>query len=394
MMNEQKQEWIARHYLHGGTVKVTAENGVITAIEQLDSSDVSLRISPGLIDAQLNGIQGVDFNDPETTPEQILLAVRYLHSRGVVHFCPTVVTSDEKGMSECIRTIALACEKYKEVEYSILGIHVEGPYISAEDGPRGAHPRECVRDPDWNEFTYWQHLSGNRICMLTLAPEREGAIEFIRCLASHGVVAAIGHTNATEEQIMRAVEAGATMSTHLGNGAHPVIPRHPNYIWSQLAEDKLWAGLIADGHHLPASTLKAMIRAKGEKAILVSDANHFEGFPPGRYLKRKRHEVILESTGRLVMADNPSIFSGAATPLSKCVENAALFGICSLGEAIRMASERPAQMLGVSGNGTGSLAVGAPADLLLYESDPANKLHIRCTVSQGHVVYQDPMLQI
>ncbi|WP_167859367.1 N-acetylglucosamine-6-phosphate deacetylase [Paenibacillus cymbidii] len=386
-MSEQSAEWTGRHYLHGGTVKITATDGVITAIEEQLSSTSDLWISPGLIDVQLNGIQGIDFNDPQTSPEQILQAVRYLHVRGVVHFCPTVVTSDSEGMSTCIRTIGQACDRYDEVRYSVLGIHVEGPYISDEDGPRGAHSREYVRDPDWREFAAWQQLSGNRIRMLTLAPERKGAVAFIERLTREGVVAAIGHTRATEAELDQAVVAGAAMSTHLGNGAHPVIPRHPNYIWSQLADDRLWAGLIADGHHLPPATLKSMIRAKGEKAILVSDANHFEGFPPGRYLKRRQHEVLLDADGRLVMADNPAIFSGAATPLNRCVENVARFGICPLGEAIRMASEHPARMLGASARGTGRLAVGAPADLLLYEQSADRRFHIRAAVSQGRTVY-------
>jgi N-acetylglucosamine-6-phosphate deacetylase len=150
------------------------------------------------------------------------------------------------------------------------------------------------------------------------------------------------------------------MSTHLGNGAHPLFSRHPNYIWSQLANDGLWAGLIGDGHHLPPSTLKAMVRAKGEKAVLVSDANHFEGYPPGRYLKRNRHGVILEAGGRLVMADNPLIFSGAATPLNRCVENVSKYGIRTLGEAIQMASERLAAMLGLTAGGTGSCSQEPP----------------------------------
>ncbi|WP_164821440.1 N-acetylglucosamine-6-phosphate deacetylase [Paenibacillus koleovorans] len=405
MGTHERQSWTGRHYISGRLIKVTAEEGVLTAVEELHEKQADVRasavggssvdleavapelwIAPGLIDLQVNGVQGIDFNEVETNPEQVLLAVRHLQALGVIRFCPTVVTAPPDDMAMCIRTIAEACEMYPEVRHAVLGIHVEGPYISEEDGPRGAHTREAVRDPVWTEFEHWQKLAGGRIRMLTLAPERAGALDFIRLLVQHGVVAAIGHTAATEDELRQAVAAGATMSTHLGNGAHPLLPRHPNYIWSQLANDGLWAGLIGDGHHLPPSTLKAMIRAKAEKAILVSDMNHFAGLPPGRYLKRHRHEVILAADGRLVMADNPLIFSGAATPLNRCVENVARYGICTLGEAIRMASERPAAVLGLSEEGTGTLLPGASADLLLYTVGPGGTFEIQTAIAKGERV--------
>ena len=168
------------------------------------------------------------------------------------------------------------------VAYSILGIHLEGPYISTEDGPRGAHPLEHVREPDWDEFQQWQDIAEGMIRVVTLAPEKEGAYPFIEKLVANDIIVSLGHTDASAEDIRAAVNAGAKLSTHLGNGAHAVIRRHPNYIWEQLAADELHASLIVDGHHLPPTVVKSMMRAKTlNRCILISDATALAGMPPG-----------------------------------------------------------------------------------------------------------------
>ncbi|MDF2722967.1 MAG: N-acetylglucosamine-6-phosphate deacetylase [Paenibacillus sp.] len=384
------RSWSGKHWLTGEPITVYVKGGKVHSIEPGSAKPADANspwIAPGLIDLQVNGIHKIDFNDPATTVEQIGIAVRYLQQIGVVRFCPTVVTSSKPSMASCIRRIAEACEADEVVARAVIGIHVEGPFLSAEDGPRGAHSKESVRDPDWDEYLEWETASGGRIAKVTLAPERDGAAEFIRRLKERGVVAAIGHTSASETHIREAVEAGATMSTHLGNGAHPFIRRHPNYIWEQLAEDRLWAGLIADGHHLPSATLKAMIRAKGRKAILVSDANHYEGYEPGRYMKRNRHEVILRPDGKLFMAATPDILSGAALGLHRGVENVAKFGICTLGEAIQMASLHPAEMIGIRQSGGGTLEPGANANLIVYRTNANNDFDIAETVVDGKTVH-------
>src|SRR5262249_12675635 len=149
----------------------------------------------------------------------------------------------------CLRTLGAACDTDPELAHATPAFHLEGPYISAEDGPRGAHPSAHVRPPDWEEFCRLQEAAGGRIRLVTLAPEREGALGVIERLVATGVVVALGHTAATGRQIHDAISAGARLSTHLGNGAHAVLPRHPNYIWEQLAADELWASIICDGHH-------------------------------------------------------------------------------------------------------------------------------------------------
>src|SRR5262249_47440351 len=165
--------------------------------------------------------------------------------------------------------ISAACEEHAWLDSVIVGCHLEGPFLSPEDGPRGAHPRVHIRPADWDEFQELQKISGDRIKLVTLAPEVAHATEFIRRAVAAGVRVAIGHTAASEEQIRSAVEAGATLSTHLGNGSHGMIRRHPNYIWEQLGEPRLVASIIADGLHLPASVVRSIVWAKSPQKTII-----------------------------------------------------------------------------------------------------------------------------
>lgn len=380
--------WVGKHWLTQKTVSVTVEDGSIVSMTDSDQSTENW-IAPGLIDVQVNGMGGYDLNSPDITIDTVRQIVKVLNKGGVTRFCPTVVTGTKERMLHCIRTIAEACQTDSAVDHAVIGIHVEGPFISPEDGPRGAHNLSWVRDPDWNEFLEWNKVADGRIAKVTLAPEKNGAIPFIEKLCNLGIVASIGHCNATEEQIQEAVRAGAKMSTHLGNGAHPFIKRHPNYIWAQLADDRLWAGLIPDGFHLPASTLKVMIRTKGKKAILTSDAVHLAGMPPGRYNTNINDDVTLEENGFLHLTSTRDILAGSATPLHIGVQNVEKFGICSLGEAINMASMHPAELFGLADRGIGTLAEGSPADFIIYKHWKAGSWTIKETVSAGMTVYEN-----
>ncbi|MEP7339131.1 MAG: amidohydrolase family protein, partial [Acidobacteriota bacterium] len=210
-----------------------------------------LRLAPGFVDLQINGYGGIDFNDASTTTEQIVAAMQALWRTGVTSFCPTVITESSEHISKCLANLLRAADESPEFARAMLGIHLEGPFISPEDGPRGAHPRGHVRPPDWEQFRHWQEAARGQIRIVTLSPEWPESFDFIEKAAASGVIVAIGHTAATPAQIACAVQAGVKMSTHLGNGSHARIDRHPNYIWEQLANDALWASFIVDGHHLP-----------------------------------------------------------------------------------------------------------------------------------------------
>jgi N-acetylglucosamine-6-phosphate deacetylase len=204
--------------------------------------------------------------------------------------------------------------------------------------------------------------------MVTVSPHEDAAIEFITEATRMGVRCAIGHTHATPEQITRAIDAGAELATHLGNGAHAVLARHPNYLWSQLSDDRLYAGFIADGHHLPAETFRAMLRAKGvERSHLVSDSTALGGMPPGRYRTAVGGEVELSDAGRLSYAGTPFL-AGASRSLAEGVATAMAMAGLPLSTALRLASANPGRFTG----GRGTLRPGGPADLFTFAWTPGD----------------------
>lgn len=344
-----------------------------------------LWILPGLVDIQVNGFGGHDLNAPGTSPDDVAAVVRVLWRHGVTRFCPTICTQSREHMIAALRTVAKACEDASWIDKAVIGIHVEGPYISPEDGPRGAHPREHVRPPSWDEVQAFQEAAGGRIRLLTLAPEMPGAIDLIERLARSGIVPAIGHTGAGRADILQAVRAGARLSTHLGNGSHAMIPRHHNYIWEQLAADSLWASLIADGHHLPPSVVKVFIRAKGvDRCILTSDAVWLAGESPGTYrFLDKEVELTPDHRVRLVGTE---YLAGSALDLATAVGNVVAFAGIGLGEAVEMASLRPALLLGRTD--LGRLSPGYAGDVVLARwSAEEARLEIVKTIVGGEVVF-------
>lgn len=300
---------------------------------------------PGFFDLQANGFAGVDFNAADLTAERASAALDAMLLTGVTRVLPTLITSPLDAFVRSAQVLA-------RLEHpSIAGIHMEGPYISAEDGPRGAHPREWVAPASVDDFARRQDAADGRIVLVTLAPETPGALVLIEHLARSGVRASLGHTAATSQQIADAVSAGATLATHLGNGCARVLPRHPNSIWDLLADDRVSASFIVDGHHLPPSTVKAMIRAKGAgRSILVTDAIAAAAAPPGRYTIGA---TICASSGdgRVSLPGTPYL-AGSSLTMEKAVENAARFTGLPLEEVAAMASTIPAACLGTAPSGT------------------------------------------
>jgi N-acetylglucosamine-6-phosphate deacetylase len=294
---------------------------------------------PGLFDLQVNGFGGVDFTNPSATPEQVWGAIEKMRLMGVTRCLPTLVTSSFERFAQCAKTLLATRHP------AIAGFHMEGPYISPEDGPRGAHPRQHVTGASVEDFMRRQEASKGRIKLVTLAPESPGAIDLIEHLAGLGIRVAIGHTGASPEQIRAAVKAGATLSTHLGNGCAMQVPRHPNFIWEQLAADELFASLIVDGHHLPPATVKAMARAKTpQRTFLVTDAVAAAGCAPGAY-ELNGQRVVLSEDGRVFQPGAPWL-AGSAITLERAVANMVKFTGLTLEEVLPMASTQPARYAG------------------------------------------------
>lgn len=359
-----------KHVVTGQVVdiRVNDANGTIADVAPLDTARApdfgsgDLFVAPGLFDIHINGFAGVDFQNPALVAADLAHATREQLRHGTTQYLVTIVSEAHDRMAACFRAVSLAREEQPELAHAIAGFHLEGPYISAEDGPRGGHYRDALRVPSWEEFQQFQEAAGGRIKLVTVAPELPGMTRFIEQAVASGVVIGLGHSAANAQQIADAVAAGATVATHLGNGSHAVLPRHANYIQVQLAEDRLMAAFIADGHHLPPYVVKNFIRAKGvARSILVTDAVPPAGMPPGIY-RYGRVEVEAKPDGLICLPGTPYLF-GAATTLEKCVANAVAWAGISLTDAIRMATDNPERLLGLAPR---VLEKGSSADLILF----------------------------
>ncbi len=342
-------------------------------------------IAPGWIDLQVNGFAGVDYNSAETTHEQIAQSIRAMFACGVTRFFPTVITGSPDNMSAALRNLANAKESVSGAA-PMEAFHLEGPYISPEDGPRGAHPARWVRPPDLDEFQRLQDAARGHIRLVTLSPAWQEAPRFIEKIVEKGIVASIGHTRASAAQISDAVNAGATLSTHLGNGTDAVLPKTSNYIWDQLADDRLAASFIVDGFHLPASFLNVALRAKGlERSLLVTDAVAPAGCSPGPY-RMGDVDVELHSDGSVRLAGGNRL-AGSALMMHRAITNVMKTANLTLRDAISLATRNPARIGRVPYRQRG-LTPGDRADLVLFRYDEStNQITILETWLNGQRVF-------
>ncbi|MFP4500873.1 MAG: N-acetylglucosamine-6-phosphate deacetylase [Candidatus Hydrogenedentota bacterium] len=302
-------------------------------------------VTPPLFDMQVNGVAGYDLQDPHLAPEHAAEITQRLAAMGVAQWVPTLVTAAPEQMEACCANLARTFEDSR-VAQAVPGIHIEGPHISPEDGPRGAHPRAHVCPPDTKLLKRLVKAANGKIAYITIAPELPGAEAYIRAARAQGIRVALGHHNATAEHIAAAVEAGASICTHLGNGGAVLLPRHHNPLWPQLADDRLTASLIADGHHLPDPVLKTFVRAKGPKrTVIVSDCVQLLGLAPGGY-ELFESGVDLLPNGKVTLRGT-SLLAGSATPLLAGVLHASRVTDLTLEQACTCASRNPARLLGV-----------------------------------------------
>jgi N-acetylglucosamine-6-phosphate deacetylase len=376
----------ARHYATGQPTDVEYADGTVVGVSSAGTAAADREagwIAAALFDLQINGGLGISFNSLALTGEQVRTVVDECRRHGLGGLLPTVITGSFEAIAHGLATLGRSCESDRVVGESVPGFHLEGPYISPDDGPRGAHPKEHVRDPDFDEFRRWQDAAGGRIRLVTLAPERPGALRFIEAVSRSGVVAAIGHTAATPAQIRDAAAAGARLSTHLGNGSHAVLPRHDNYVWEQLATDGLWASLIPDGHHLPDALIKVILRVKTpDRAIITCDASALAGLPPGRYREWDTDLEVLPSS-KVVLSGTPFL-AGSGLLTDACIPVVMRAAGVGLREAIDMAGARPRELLGLP---KWELAPGSRAPLMLFDWEPGGPFVVRTVLSQprtGH----------
>ena len=377
------------HYITGKPIQVKIENGKIASVKEikkLKDENSKIYIAPGFFDNQVNGFAGVSFafGESDLTLEGIEKATRELWKFGVTTYLPTLTTNSQEVLVTNFSLLAKAIDDEKLLG-SIPGFHLEGPYINPEDGYRGAHPKQFVRLPDWSEFMEMYKASGENILQVTIAPEMEGAQDFIKKCKEKGIVVAVGHHNANKEQMDLAVKNGAKISTHLGNGCANMINRHRNPFWSQLANDNLMISIICDGFHLLPEQIQVFYKVKGvDKTIITSDVTSYAALPPGQYKTQTGETIELTPEGKLHYPAQQVLY-GSASPITKGVGYVMKVTGCSLTDAIQMASTNPAKLYNL--NDRGVLEPGKRADLVLFSIQDF-EVQIQKTIVKGELVYE------
>jgi len=363
----------ARRYDSLQPIRITFRDGRIASVVPLEVSQEESRelpiVGPGLCDIQVNGFKGIWFSSETLTTDEVETVIQWYLERGITQCLPTLITNSAAALEHGLATIRAARNRSSLLRQVIAGCHVEGPWISPEDGPRGAHPLEHIRPADFSEFCRWQQVSGNLVRIVTVAPEVPYAINVVKQIVKSGVQVSIGHTAATPAEIAASIDAGATLGTHLGNGCSGLIPRHHNVFWPQLADDRLTCSVIADGWHVPEAMLKCIIRCKSlDRLILTSDVSGFGGCPVGRY-RTGAVEVDVLDDGRIVVAGQTQFLAGSGVTTGDCV--ARFMSACnvSLHAAWNLASTKPAALLDAR---SGFLQEGQSARLTVFRISGIN----------------------
>lgn len=371
---------IGKSFLDEKPLEISISEGQIKSVLSIKTSPENIWIGTGFTDIQINGYGGLDYNQVQSDILALGQISRKLLQCGVTSHFPTIITNSPEKISALIFQVVQLRKMDSLAHSCITGIHIEGPFISPEDGPRGAHFREFVQAPNWELFQKWIAESEGLIRMITLSPEWEGSASFIEKCVESGILVSIGHTNATHSQILEAVKAGARLSTHLGNGMHSIIARHPNYLWSQLAAENLSATLIADGFHLPAEVIQVFKKVKAENLMLVSDSVALAGMPPGDYNAAVGGKVTLTPDGKLHLFGNPNTLAGSAMNILQGINFLLKNELTNLSEAWQMASIRPQRLFDTSFE---PIQIGQNADLILAEQAPDQTLKILKVLKNG-----------
>ena len=321
-------EVLARLIPEGTPVRLRWAGGRIVSLRRHSRSGSLPFLVEPLLDLQVNGYAGVDFQDPALTRRDLERATRALIRDGCTLFFPTLITNRWETMLRQLARMVAFRKESPLLSLCIRGWHLEGPFLSPKEGYRGAHPARWMRDPSLPDLDEVLALTGNDPLLITLAPERRGALEFIRAGTRRGIRFSLGHCAASATELERAVDAGAGGITHLGNGIPALLDRHDNWFWTVAdCRRPLHVGLIPDGIHLPPPLFRVLHRLLPARhgIYYASDAMAAAAAPPGRY---RLGMLDLEAgTDRVVrMPGSPLLAGSALSPLEGVLRAAAMRG--------------------------------------------------------------------
>lgn len=363
-------------------VEVSENNVEVPGAEEIDAN--GRYIAPGFIDLHVHGGGGFDFMD---NTEEAFLTIAQTHARyGTTSMLPTTLTSE---LEELFQTLELYKQSNKNnvSGAQFLGLHLEGPYFSMNQ--RGAQDPRYIRDPDPREYKEILSRSSD-IRRWSAAPERKGALEFGQYLKSKGILVSMGHTDAIYEEALAAFENGFTLATHFYSCMSGVtrrnVFRYAGVIETAYLIDEMDVEIIADGVHLPAPLLKLIVKIKGtDHTALITDAMRAAGMPPGESILGSRHnglKVIVED-GVAKLPDRSS-FAGSVATADRLVRTMVQVAEVPLTDAVRMISQTPASILGLSQT-KGALVAGKDADIVIFDDD----IQVELTMVKGRIVYQN-----
>jgi len=358
MTNGEIHAW---HLATRKPVRLRWTDGCVTHLEEVSSAPPHNQwIAPGLVDLQVNGYAGVDFQGDDLTVDDLLVAVRGLRSAGCTSFLVALITDEWPRLMQRLRRLRSLRSKSAELQAAITGWHIEGPFLSAEPGFHGAHDASCMRDPSPEHIHELRATAGNDPVLLTVSPERSGVLAAIEAAISERMVVSLGHTDASAEMLRQAVKAGARAFTHLGNGCPRALDRHDNILWRVFETPGLMASLIPDQIHVSPPLFRLIHRVLDPESIYyTTDAMSAAGAPPGRYRLGKLELNV--GADLIVRQPGQALFAGSALrPIDGIFRAAQMLG-CSWQEVWPRFSAAPAKLLGLKNE----LAIGQPADFCL-----------------------------
>jgi N-acetylglucosamine-6-phosphate deacetylase len=369
----------ARHYATGQLVRVGWRKGIIAQFQDAGTpAERDVWLAPALVDLQINGFAGVDFQRDGLTVEEALIAARALRAAACGRFFLTLITDEWPKLVQRLKQLRQLRAGHEELRHAIAGWHIEGPFLSAEPGFHGAHNPAMMLDPTPDHIRELRAITDTDTVLLTIAPELKGALEAIALARSLDIKVSLGHTNASSEVLRQAVKAGATGFTHFGNACPQLLDRHDNILWRALDTPGLTVSLIPDQVHVSPPLFRLVHRALGAEAIYyTTDAMAAADSSPGRYTIGALEVEV--GADQIVRQPGKSNYAGSALrPIDGVFRAAGMLGHKWRG-AWDGFSIYPAKFMGIGGG----LTMGSPADFCLVQTDGAGRLESLRVFSRG-----------